>query len=129
LHRAHRNASQLGSAERRFSSGWAIGSWFVPFLNFWRPKQVVDDVWRGSDPEGSRSTELIPVWWGLFIAAGIVGNIASRIPSTTLDDLRIQNTVDLVALVLSVGAAIAAVMVVRRITDRQERRAELLSAA
>ena len=127
LHRAHRNASQLGSDELRCSSRMAIGIWFVPILNLWRPKHVLDDVWRGSDPEGSQSSELISIWWGLFLVSGIIGNIAGRMSPATLDEVRVQNTVDLLSLALGVGAAVAAAVLVRRITERQERRAELVS--
>ena len=129
LHRAHRNASQLGSDELRCSSRMAIGIWFVPILNLWRPKHVLDDVWRGSDPDGSQSSDLILLWWGLFLVSGIIANIASRMSMATLADVRAQNTVDLVAYALRIGAAVAAAVLVRRITDRQERRAQLVAAA
>ena len=48
---AYRNIEALGAASLRHSHGWAIGSWFVPFLNLVRPKQIANDVWRGSDPD------------------------------------------------------------------------------
>ena len=42
--RAYRNLDAL-DLPRRYGTGWAIGGWFVPFLNFARPKQVADDIW------------------------------------------------------------------------------------
>jgi hypothetical protein len=48
--RAYRNLPALGAESPRFSSGWAVGAWFVPFLNLVRPKQIMDDIWRASDP-------------------------------------------------------------------------------
>ena len=53
FHRAYRNLPALGG-DRRYGTGWAIGSWFVPFLNAWRPKQIVNDIWRES---GARTTD------------------------------------------------------------------------
>jgi len=44
LHRAYKNLSALGVADLRFGTGWAIGAWFVPFLNLVRPIQIVNDV-------------------------------------------------------------------------------------
>jgi hypothetical protein len=38
LHAAYRNADVVAPGVRRYGHGWAIGSWFVPFLNLWRPK-------------------------------------------------------------------------------------------
>lgn len=53
LHRAYANIVPLGAQYPRYSTGTAIWSWFVPILNLWRPKQVINDVWRASDPEAS----------------------------------------------------------------------------
>src|SRR5215831_12432517 len=36
------------NAPARFAPGWAIGGWFVPFLNLVRPLQVVEDVWKST---------------------------------------------------------------------------------
>jgi hypothetical protein len=34
--------------EFRYGAGWAIGAWFVPVLNLFRPKQIADDAWRAA---------------------------------------------------------------------------------
>jgi hypothetical protein len=67
LHTAHRSA-RMDRAVLRHSSGWAIGGWFVPVLNFWRPFQMVTDVRRGAtgDP-GVRVPLTQGWWWGLFV--------------------------------------------------------------
>ena len=41
---AYRNLFALGVGDLRFAPGWGVWAWFVPFLNFVRPKQIVDDV-------------------------------------------------------------------------------------
>ena len=46
LHRAYANIVPLAAQYPRYSTGTAIWSWFVPILNLWRPKQVINDVWR-----------------------------------------------------------------------------------
>jgi Domain of unknown function (DUF4328) len=51
LHRAYGNILPLGAQYPRYSRSAAIWSWFVPILNLWRPKQVINDVWRASDPK------------------------------------------------------------------------------
>src|SRR6476469_8990659 len=40
FHAAYRNLKALGQPNLRFTTGWAIGGWFVPFINLWRPKQI-----------------------------------------------------------------------------------------
>ena len=49
--RAYRNAIAMGIRNPRFGTTWAIGCWFVPFVNLVVPKQVTNDIARGSDPE------------------------------------------------------------------------------
>src|SRR5215213_2684690 len=38
----------LRCRDRRYGTGWALGSWFVPILNAWRPKQIINDIWHQS---------------------------------------------------------------------------------
>ena len=47
LRRAYGNLDAL-HARRRYGKGWSIGAWFVPILNLFRPKQIANDIWRGS---------------------------------------------------------------------------------
>lgn len=51
FHASYRNLRSLGTPESRFKPGWAIGVWFVPILNLWRPKQIADEIWNAGDPE------------------------------------------------------------------------------
>lgn len=50
LYRANKNLSPLGAERLRFGTSWAIWSWIVPILSLFSSKQVVNDVWHGSDP-------------------------------------------------------------------------------
>jgi hypothetical protein len=77
---AYVNVERLGVKGMRWSSRWAVGAWFVPFLNLVRPKAILNDIWRGSDPRlpvgGSLSRESPPAlygfWWGTWILGAIV---------------------------------------------------------
>jgi hypothetical protein len=86
FHPAYSNVRALGG-ELRFKGGWAIGAWFVPILNLWRPKQIANDIWRGSDPSVRSAhlhisktsvTPLLGFWWGAWIIASFVSNAAGR---------------------------------------------------
>ena len=41
LHRACKNLDYLEVVDTRFTPGWAIGWWFIPFANLFMPYQVV----------------------------------------------------------------------------------------
>lgn len=132
LRRTYRNLGPLGTRSLRFKPGWAVGGWFVPFLNLARPKSILNDVWRASDPElppemieppeGARVPSFVNWWWGTLIASRLV------YPSPVLDEVPTvgEMVVDvqrvLVGDVLLVVAGILAVVTVHRTTQRQEQR-------
>jgi hypothetical protein len=66
--------------QSRFSRGWAIGAWFVPFLSLVRPKQIVDDVWVNATQVAyggqSRPRTLLHAWWAFYLGGGLFGSIA-----------------------------------------------------
>jgi hypothetical protein len=84
FHAAYRNIAALGATELRFKPGWAIGSWFVPFLSLWRPKQIADDIWRASAPDSphaqglawrqSNATALLTLWWALWLTSSFAAS-------------------------------------------------------
>ena len=53
IHRASWNIPLfrlLHSQVPRFSVGWEVGPWFVPFMSLFRPYQVMQEIWRRSLP-------------------------------------------------------------------------------
>ncbi len=160
FHPAYSNLQALGG-ELRFKTGWAIGAWFVPILNLWRPKQIANDIWRGSDPSVRSAhlhvsktavTPLLGFWWGAWIIASFVGNVAGRgwwssataeeagteavlggiEPALGSDDaaveLRGTAILDLVFSAVDIAAAILAILVVRLLTARQAKRHRISAA-
>jgi hypothetical protein len=138
FHRAYANLEQLGAGSLRYGRRWAIGAWFVPILNFFRPKQIADDIWRASDPhrppgEGWRDAKvpsLLSWWWGMFLLAGLLGNVAGSgsYDPADISDMKTSAVKYLVADSVSIIAAVLAILVVSRITERQEARASRLRA-
>jgi hypothetical protein len=53
IHRVSKNLYPLGAVGQRFSPGWAVGWWFVPVMFFFRPYQVMGEIWRGSSPDSA----------------------------------------------------------------------------
>lgn len=134
FHRAYGNLEALGVQSLRYGKGWAIGAWFIPILNLFRPKRIADDIWRASDPRrdpadgaGWRDTKvpaLFAWWWGIFILTGILENAAYRQDSaaTDLDGLKLATITYLVSNAVNVVGAVLAILVVSRTTARQEQR-------
>ena len=49
--RAYLNLPALGARRLRYRPWWAVGSWLLPVFSLFRPKQVLNDIWRASDPD------------------------------------------------------------------------------
>jgi hypothetical protein len=133
--RAYHNVPKLGVRSLRYKPGWAIGAWFVPFLNFVRPKQIANDIWRGSDPDLPREVDAVgwhssPIpavlfgfWWALWLITSWAGGLAGAGSSETISALKSQSIRFLVSDVTDLIAALLCAAVVTTATRRQEERA------
>ena len=71
----------------RHSTGWAIGAWFVPFLNLVRVPQIAADLYRVGRTT-PRAGLVIGVWWALWLLDGVASRIAVAQPEAdTADDI------------------------------------------
>ena len=81
-YRAMRNLQIVGSSEVEMSPGWAVGWYFIPFANLYKPFSGMAQIWRGSHAIAGRSTT-IPAsmgwWWFLWIVLNILGHISFRL--------------------------------------------------
>ncbi|MDX3227507.1 DUF4328 domain-containing protein [Streptomyces sp. ME19-01-6] len=140
------NAEVFAPGQHRFGSGWAAGSWFTPVVNLWFPKQIANDIWRASSPQGPHNVRrgLLNGWWVTWIV-GFVANFAGTVRYNTLrskvesdsynpsyseaksdiEDLHGILALDMFAVVVFIAAAILALLLVRQITAMQEQRASL----
>jgi hypothetical protein len=143
FYRAYSNLPRLGVRSLRYKPGWAIGSWFIPIFNLFRPKQIANDIFRGSEPGAadrsglwSRPVDsLLNWWWGLFILSGVLGRAASGTITNANDDairtaqaavtaIRDEKTgliISATGSVVAIAAAVLAIRVISRITEMQER--------
>ena len=137
FHRAYRNLRALGAKELRFRPGWAVGGWFVPILNLWRPKQIANDIWRASNPALPREAAdawndptppLLLFWWLAFVAGEWLYNVATRLSfqAEEIGELKTVAGTFIVGDILWAIAGVLALVVVRRTTARQQGRAAAL---
>jgi len=137
---AYGNLPLLSAGSPRFKRGWAIGAWFVPILNLFRPKQIANDIWRGSDPRlspeaspdwsGGSLPGLYALWWGGWIVDNFLDNLAFRLTlrAEEFPELYASAYAYLAADAIEIPLAFVAAAVVSRTTRRQEERAAAMSS-
>jgi hypothetical protein len=149
--RAYANLPSLGARGLRYGRWWALGAWVLPVFSLFRPKQLLNDVWRASDPalppdmgDDWRRRPVAPLlgwWWTIFLASILVRSITTEavhaaasvmtlglLPSQ-LDRFQASADAQVLADLLTVLAGLLAVGVVRRTTLRQEQRAARLAGS
>ena len=135
FHRAHANLRAAGLPRMKYGSGWAIGGFFVPVLNLVRPYHVMCEVWAGTTYlagiarvrswEIATPSPLIGRWWELFLAATALAYLSVIAERIGMAWSATQGAwVSILSCVLHIGAALAAVTIVRRVTELQDRAAE-----
>ncbi|MFF3620532.1 DUF4328 domain-containing protein [Streptomyces sp. NPDC002467] len=111
--------------------GWAIGGWFVPIGNLFIPYQTALEIWAASTqqaPDGSYrrvSTAPVTAWWALWVLAAISDRVFSVLyaRAETPETLRSASSVGIVSDLLTVAAAVLAIVFVRRLTALQNTKA------
>ncbi|HLL13677.1 MAG TPA: DUF4328 domain-containing protein [Pyrinomonadaceae bacterium] len=134
LHRAYRNLPALGAVGLNTTPGWAVGYFFIPFVNFIKPFQVVMEIWHESTPgsgihesfggysPSSRTPPLVAWWWTLWIIANIAILASEQVlnPARTIEDVSLALWLLTASHALFVVAAVLAILVVKRIDEMQE---------
>lgn len=140
FYRAYRNLIRTGIRDVRYGPGWAVGGWFIPFFNLVRPKQVANDIWKGSASAGTvgiaRWREIaLPAslnwWWGVWIFGWVMVGLGNSSVTRARVDLFVYTTDSLesqrigmwfleIGLVALIAAAVLALFLVRRISRMQD---------
>jgi hypothetical protein len=122
LHQLVSNLHRLRPGTQRSSAGWAVGVWFVPFLNLVVPKQVVNDLWRATTPEGRRQSQpptVLSLWWAGWLIEGVVVSVAVvAIGTKTPTALIHHDRVWAVGRGLDLVVAVLAILIVHTLTGR-----------
>ncbi len=136
LYRAHSNLRSLGAQRLDSSPGWAVGSFFIPFLNLVRPYKAVRELWRWSQPleigpermtyAPSERAPLVGWWWGLWLASNFTSNAYWKL-SDKADAAQALPWLGLVADFTSIAAAVLAIMLIWSVDRMQTEKSQQLA--
>ena len=70
-----------------YTEGWAAGSWFVPIIGFYRPYQIMMELYNKTIARleetklidnQSYDVSFVKVWWVLWIIVSIIGRVVYK---------------------------------------------------
>jgi hypothetical protein len=142
IRRANINADALVRSRMEFTPGWAVGWFFVPFANLFKPYQAMAEIYRASDPKADPDywslTEVpryLMLWWLSYLGFNAASNLSSDLFQGREVQLGggwaaaiVMGEPTVLQCVLGVTASVMVVVVTRSIHRLQEEKArELVS--
>jgi hypothetical protein len=123
LHRVVRQLNAWGR-DVEATPAWAVGSWFVPFVNLVKPFRVVRSIVAELGGAPLAASLHLGVWWGAFILSRILERIAARLTMRLLPP-SLALKVYLVVIgssLCTIAAAFLCARIVREVQERLESR-------
>lgn len=125
-YRAYKNLHYLETGCLEYSPIWAVSSYFIPIIWFYKPYQVMREIWNESNTdsyEDDRFYFLMPAWWALFIVDIIFARIRlhgySNIES--LQQLKNGLIIAVISEVIGILSSVVLISLVRVIYLKQQR--------
>jgi hypothetical protein len=124
IYRAHANLHDADMPALEFTPGWAVGWYFVPIANLFKPLQAMRELWSNSlassqEANGGIQSHVGP-WWAAWLLGSTLSNIASRIGISENGGL-FQGAflIDSLGNVALIAAAVLLAQIVRQVTEAQ----------
>jgi len=143
MRRMHKNLWGLGARGVGSPSSSCLYSWAIPLVAFVWPFLIMNEIWKASDPDFTEkktwrrapmSVVMIFWWisWIVFSLLGVAANfIAKAIELGKSSDLQFIGSfyfMSLIAQLAALGASVFAILVVLKLTHRQEQKREIVLA-
>lgn len=135
VHRASRNLLPLKSEGQKHLPEWSVLHHFIPICNFFRPGQVLSELYKGSDPDvttdeptawksAGKVRVIVYLWWILWIAGWIFNPITVPrfVNAQTLPELIDANDLLILSDVLLIFLGVVALLMLRQLHVWQEMR-------
>lgn len=124
---SNQNAQFLTSDDLEFTPGWAVGWYFIPIMNLWKPYQALKETFKASNPDSAEDwryaahPEIMPLWWTLWILSGFLGRAvwSASLNAETLDELINLSWLTLVSDFLDLSLGIVLFLLVSRLQPWQ----------
>jgi hypothetical protein len=134
LYRSYENLPSFGVRRNniKYSSGWAVGSFFIPLVSLVVPYRAVKELWIKSVPNSAEMFAdlsppgFFPLWWGLWLVSNFANQIYLRLSWREGLTPQVDATLGVITGILDILACVLALMVVREIDRQQTDSAKLI---
>ena len=130
---AYRNLDAFETAGLETTAGWAVGWFFVPIVNLYRPFMIFHEIWKASTPgvdsrdeiawQRVPSSPLIGWWWATLLLDLFLPRMIDKVLTHGMTDLASA----ILSAVLGSATAVLTIVVILRISRRQEAKAKALA--
>jgi hypothetical protein len=79
IYRLNKNLRTLSDMNMKFTPGWSVGWFFIPFANFFMPYRVVKELWHVCHKDFEVSRAMVRMWWILYLMDSFAAGISSRL--------------------------------------------------
>ncbi|RMF61099.1 MAG: DUF4328 domain-containing protein [Calditrichaeota bacterium] len=127
IYRSNENVRKLGGKDMEFTPGWAVGWYFIPFANLWKPYQAMKELWLYSQSTEEwhkyQSPRILPWWWGLWLISGFLGQLSLRLSlrAEGIDTLILASITEVVGDALDIPLIIIFLILIKQIYQGQMR--------
>lgn len=136
IYQAHKNLLERGVGGKQFTPGWAVGWFFVPFANLFKPYQAMQELWKASDPavdsrrdwRHAPGSGLVSGWWATWLIGNIILNFSNRIGlsrTPSLPELKVTLVGNSFGAVMLIVAAVLLICIIQGVQARQRDRFRL----
>lgn len=126
--RAAANIVAAGTVGFDYTPGWAVGWFFIPIANLFKPYAAMRQIWNashgGQGDQLERPEGLLAIWWGTWLLSNIASNISVRLTfnPASPEELHTGLQIGIFAALVSLALYPAAYRLVDRITTAQRER-------
>jgi Domain of unknown function (DUF4328) len=126
--RFNHNAWSFGAQDMKYTPGWTVAWFFIPFFNLVRPLQAMQEVGKISRPGSGDwrqrpASGLIGAWWALWILAHVLGHLSTQtVAADEVPALQTHTSGVIIVDIFCIAMGVAALMMVRQLNAWQEAR-------
>ena len=131
--RAYFNLHQL-SPNMKYSEGMAAGCWFIPFINFYRPYEIMKEMFEksnyilnksGSDLNEESPSNIAGLWWTLWIISTVINQVIFRTDQTEIGDFLFVSNISLLSDLVSIILALVTISMIKKYSNLEKSLATL----